>query len=356
MPVQVTIDPREGGKPGTVWFPLVYSDVSIPKATEGKSVVKTIAAALNHRDVFQRQNSYPNLGLENIIGSDGVGVVVDGTLKGERVLFQPGKGWESDTHGPEGPYGILGGQNGMSGTFAEYVLFDEHELFKCPSHLTNSEAAALPLAGLTAWRALFTKGQCKSGMNILITGIGGGVALFALQFAVAAGVSVWVTSGSDEKIERAKKLGAKGGINYKTEKWGKVLAKQLPEKLDLVIDSAGGNIITDVLPCLKVGRPIVAYGMTIAPKVTFSMAAVLANVEFRGSTMGSRAEFKQMLKFVEEQQLRPVVHKVYQKITDAEDAMIEMRDGKQFGKIVVMIDPEASPSGNELVTKAVSNL
>lgn len=182
-------------------------------------------------------------------------------------------------------------------------------------------------------------------MNILITGIGGGVALFALQFAVAAGANVWVTSGSEEKINKAKALGAKGGINYKTEKWGKALAKELPGKLDLVIDSAGGNIIADVLPIIKQGAPVVAYGMTSAPKITFSMSGILANLEYRGSTMGSKSEFKQMLQFVNEHKIRPVVHKVYTGLDKAEEAFVEMRDGKQFGKLVVIVDPTAAATG-----------
>lgn len=355
---QVTIDSSAGGKPGSAWFPLIHMEVPVPSLSQGQVLVKITAGALNHRDVFQRQNAYPNLSPDSPIGADGVGFVVDGKSKfrDKRVLLMPGQGWESSPLAPESQYTILGGQVGMSGSFTEFTAFDENQLFECPPHLTNAEAAALPLAGLTAFRALFTKGGCKSNMNVLITGIGGGVALFALQFAVAIGANVWVTSGSEEKLQKAKELGAKGGINYKTEKWGKVLAKELPAKLDLVIDSAGGNIVADVLPCLKQGCPIVAYGMTVAPKITFSMAAILANVEYRGSTMGSKAEFKEMLKLVEENRIRPVIHKVYKGLSEAEDAFLEMRDGKQFGKIVVMVDPSASASGTETVSGALSKM
>jgi NADPH:quinone reductase-like Zn-dependent oxidoreductase len=149
---------------------------------------------------------------------------------------------------------------------------------------------------------------------------------------------VWVTSGSEEKLERAISLGAKGGINYKTEKWGKALAKQLGgAKFDLVIDSAGGNIVADVLPVIQQGAPIVSYGMTVAPKITFSMNAILMNIEYRGSTMGSKREFKEMIDFVAKHQIKPIVHKVYQGLEQAEDAFVEMRDGHQFGKIVVQV-------------------
>lgn len=344
---RVIIDSSAGGKPGTTWFPLVQEDKPVPQPGPGEYLVRVIAGALNHRDVFQRQNAYPNMSSESPVGADGVGIVTKGgasQLQGQRVLFVPNRGWETDPVAPEGDHGILGGQKGMIGTFTEYTNVEEDWIVKCPEHLSDVEAAALPLAGLTAYRALFTKGQCKKAMNILITGIGGGVALFALQFAVAAGANVWVTSGSDEKLAAAKKLGAKGGINYKTEKWGKALAKDLPGKLDLVIDSAGGNIVSDVLPCLKQGVPIVAYGMTTAPKITFTMAAILANVEYKGSTMGSKSEFKEMIAFVSQHKIKPVVHKVYTGLESADDAFVEMRDGKQFGKIVVLVDKSAADS------------
>lgn len=348
---QVTIDSSAGGKPGTTWFPLTTSDLPIPEASGTDLLVKVTAGALNHRDVFQRQNAYPNLSSASPVGADGVGVVQGtGKLGGKKIVFVPGDGWESDPAAPEGKYGILGGQKGMIGTFTEYTTVRADQVCECPVHLTDTEAAALPLAGLTAFRALFTKGQCRKGMNVLITGIGGGVALFALQFAVAAGANVWVTSGSVDKLERAKALGAKGGINYKTEKWGKALAKDLPGKIDLVIDSAGGNIVADVLPIIKPGAPIVAYGMTTAPKITFSMAAILANVEYRGSTMGSKAEFKKMLQFVADHKIRPVVHKVYTGLSQAEEAFVEMRDGKQFGKLVVVVDP----TGTDLSSASTS--
>lgn len=125
-----------------------------------------------------------------------------------------------------------------------------------PGHLSPEEAAALPLTGLTAWRALVTKsGNFKPGRNLLVTGIGGGVALNVLQFAVAGGCRVWVTSGSAEKIERAKAMGAEGGVSYKSEEWGKELIKMLPKDrpyIDAVIDGAGGDIVSKAVRSLKV--------------------------------------------------------------------------------------------------------
>ncbi len=217
----------------------------------------------------------------------------------------------------------------------------DDEVVECPAHLATAEAAALPLAGLTAFRATFTKAKVGPGTNLLITGIGGGVALFCLQFAVAIGANVWVTSGTQEKIDRAVKLGAKGGISYKVDKWGKQLYQELKMKFDVVIDSAGGNIVSDVLPLLKNGGVIVAYGMTVAPKIVFTMQAVLANIEYLGSTMGSKNEFGNMVRFVAEHKIRPVVHKSYNGLQRAEEAFDEMKNGTQFGKLVILLTEES---------------
>ncbi|KAF3937340.1 Zeta-crystallin [Dactylella cylindrospora] len=225
------------GKPGQVYYPLKLVNLPKPTIQPGEVLVKILAAALNHREVFIRQHLYPGINFETPLGADGVGVVVEASSpelekqwKGKRVIITPGRGWESSEEGPEGKYAIVGGTVGVShGTLQEYVALSATELEESPAGLSIPEAAALPLAGLTAFRATFTKARVKAGQNVLITGIGGGVALFALQFAVAAGATVFVTSGSDEKIARAKELGAKEGVNYKREDWSKQLKGLLPK-------------------------------------------------------------------------------------------------------------------------------
>lgn len=225
------------------------------------------AAALNHRDVFIRQKLYPRIGVGVPLLADGVGVVVaagsaelDAAWKGKRVILTPGRGWESSVEGPDsvtGQYAILGGTRDCSiGTLQEYVVVDAKEVEEAPDHLDDAQAAALPLAGLTSYRALFAKsGNAKPGHNILVTGIGGGVALCTLQLAVAAGCNVFVTSGSEDKLCRAKELGASGGVLYTEEQWEKTLLRQLPSKrksLDAVIDGAGGDIVERASKILKV--------------------------------------------------------------------------------------------------------
>lgn len=202
---------------------------------------------------------------------------LDSKWRGKRVVLVPGVGWDSNPLAPEarGHYKILGGVKGAPcGTLSEYVAVEEKQVVLCPGYLSQSEAAAFPLAGLTAYRALFTKGGVKSGSKILITGIGGGVGLAALLLAVSAGAEVYVTSSSEQKIERAKKLGAKDGILYTVENWSRELKKRSGE-LDVVLDSAGGDIVSQATPLLKQGGTIVTYGMTLGPKTYFTMQAVL---------------------------------------------------------------------------------
>lgn len=196
--------------------------------------------------------------------ADGTGIVIaTGRFAKQwlhkRVILNPGSGWKSDPEGPESAkgYSILGGTKfNPIGTLQEEVTIDASELEEAPAHLSAVEAAALPLTGLTAWRATVTKsGNALPGRNILVTGIGGGVAIQALLFAVAKGCNVYVTSGNADKITKAKELGAKGGVNYKSDGWEKELLKQLPSarnKFDAIIDGAGGDIVQKATKLLKV--------------------------------------------------------------------------------------------------------
>ena len=224
---------------------------------------------------------------------------------------------------------------------------DEDDVVPAPEHLSAVEGAALPLVGVTGWRALVTKGGVKRGDNVLVTGIGGGVALQVLQFAVAMGVRVWVTSGDGGKIEKAKGLGAEGGVSYRDKDWDKQLAGMLPEErpyLDAVVDGAGGDVVAKTVKLLRPGGVISSYGMTVGPKMDWLMQATLRHVELRGTTMGSKAEFKAMVDFVREHKIRPVVSRVVKGLDNIEgiDGLFDdMKAGRQFGKLVIQIDAEA---------------
>lgn len=180
----------------------------------------------------------------------------------KRVVLNPGTGWAASPDGPESGkgYAILGGTKlHPLGTLQEYVCVDAAEVEEAPEHLSDVEAAALPLTALTAWRAVVTKAErhAAEGCNVLVTGIGGGVALMALAFARARGARVWVSSGEEGKLERARReLGAQGGVSYREEGWEKKLVEKLPAErkwLDVIVDGAGGDIVDKAARLLKVG-------------------------------------------------------------------------------------------------------
>jgi len=246
----------------------------------------------------------------------------------------------------------LGGTKTFSlGTLQEVLCVHEDEVEEAPKNLSPAEAAALPLTGLTGWRALMSKsGNAEKGRNILITGIGGGVALNVLQFAVALGANTYVTSGSQDKLDKAKAIGAKGGVSYKDEAWEKELKKQLPKDrlyLDAIIDGAGGNIIAKAARLLKPGGVVVQYGMTVGPKMDWSMNAVLLNLELRGSTMGSRKEFRDMVAFVKEKNIKPIVSRTVKGIDNLKDIdglFDDIKNGSQFGKLVIELGDDGTSS------------
>ncbi|KXJ95750.1 hypothetical protein Micbo1qcDRAFT_28521 [Microdochium bolleyi] len=355
MPKSLTIKKTEG-KPGVVFYPLQLKDVPKPQPGPNEVLVKIHAAALNHRDFFQRQHLYPGISFENPILADGAGTVVavgEGVSPATRALLKkqvvltPCRGWASHPDGPEDyrKFSVIGGSDAYPfGCGQEFMAVHESEVEPMPAHLGPHQAAALPLVGLTGWRAFVTKsGNAVPGRNILVTGIGGGVALQVLQFAVAKGCSVYVTSGDPAKIEKARKLGAAGGVSYRDKDWDKQLLKQLPKTrpfIDAIIDGAGGDVVTRAVRLLKPGGVVSCYGMTTGPKMPWTMSAVLRNVELKGSTMGSRAEFAEMVAFVAERKIVPVVDRVVKgldNLGEIDGLFKDMGEGKQFGKLVIEI-------------------
>ncbi|POR31439.1 Putative zinc-type alcohol dehydrogenase-like protein YogA [Tolypocladium paradoxum] len=358
MPRALTLT-KIDGKPGEVYYPLQVKEVPKPEPGPHEVLVRLSAAALNHRDLFMRRHQYPAISFTNALLADGYGVVVQTGpsvtrpgLLDKPVILTPMRGWESDPAGPEpgSIFTVIGGSRlSDAGSAQDYVVVHEDEVEPAPAHLSPAEGAALPLVGLTGWRALVTKAGCASpGNNVLITGIGGGVALQVLQFAVAFGCNVFVTSGDRAKIDRAKQLGAKGGVIYKNDGWEKDLQDMLPSDrpfLDAVIDGAGGNVVSKSVRLLKAGGVISQYGMTVSSKMDWLMQAVLANVELKGTTMGSRKEFRDMIAFVNEKKIKPIVSRTVKGLSNIEaiDGLFaEMEAGRQFGKLVIEIDGDGS--------------
>ena len=304
----------------------------------GHTVVELKAAALNRRDYWITQGMYPGIQTPVVLGSDGTGTVtqigdgVDSKWIGQNVIIQPGLNWGSEESNQSESYHILGMPS--DGTFATQVQVPVENLHQKPTSLDWNQSAALPLAGLTAYRALFSQGGLSEGMNILITGAGGGVSSFAIQFSVVIGVNVWVTSGSEAKIEKAIELGAKGGANYKSENWYQTLSKQAGA-FDLIIDSAGGAGYNALIELAAPGGRIVNYGATTGNPKNIDMFKVFwKQLRLQGTTMGSPEDFKKMIELVETKKIQPAIDKVYP-LTEINQALKSMQHSEQFGKIVI---------------------
>lgn len=315
-------------------------EVAEPSPAAGEVVVTLKTAALNHRDVWIKLGQYAGLKFPCIPGSDGAGVVsavgadVDATWIGREVIVNPSFDWGDSEHAQGRSFSILGLPR--EGTFAEKIAVPAAQLAIKPAPLSWEEAAALPLAGLTAYRALFSRAQLKPTDRVLISGIGGGVALFALQFAVASGAEVWVTSSSPEKIARAVALGAKGGFDYTTTDWAKVAAKA-PGPFDVVVDSAGGEGFAALVDVAVAGGRIVFFGVTRGDPPSLPMRKIFwRQISLLGTTMGSPADWRAMIEFVTLHRVKPVIGEVVP-LERAAEAFALMERGGQFGKIVLQI-------------------
>lgn len=315
-------------------------EIPKPTATVGKALVRIKAAGLNRRDDWIREGKYPNIRFGVTMGSDGAGIVEevgdekDQPWVGQEVVINPNIEWGPDLEVQSGKYTILGMP--IDGTFAEYVVVPIDRLHHKPFHLDFLQAAALPLGGLTAFRALFRRGELRGGQNVLISGFGGGVAQFAFLFAQAAGANVYVSSGSDEKIDKALKLGARGAYNYKKDVNYSDLWKT-KGGFDLVIDSAGGDQINNFIKMLKPRGKIVFYGATNGLPAKLDMYRMFWNqLSLLGTTMGSDHEFSEMLTFVSKHQLRPLIDSIrpFSKIVES---FPDITKSNKVGKIVFQV-------------------
>lgn len=305
----------------------------------GEVLIKIKAAALNHRDEWCRKGLYPNLKDGVILGSDGAGIVVevgagvDPTLIGQEVLINPAKNWGGNEKAQSKEFEILGMPS--HGTLAEYIAVPADRLHPKPNQLSWEEAAALPLAGLTAYRALVVKGQVNAGDQVLVTGIGGGVAQYAAQFALALGAKVFVSSSTPEKIFQAIAQGASAGFNYTHMNWS-TQALQQTGGMDLVIDGAAGDTLTHLMDVCNPGARLVFYGATRGNPGQLEARKLFWNqLQLIGTTMGTDADFLQMLQLVKEHQLKPILDQVFP-FEQAVEAFDRMKEGRQFGKIVLV--------------------
>ncbi len=317
---------------------LKIQDSPMPNLSGGQVLVHLKASALNHRELWIAQGLYPGMKLPCILGADGAGVVeavaadMEPECIGQEVIIYPAYDWGSSESAPTRDFRVLGMPD--PGTMAEYIAVDLDMLVPKPSYMSWTQAASLPVAYLTAWRALMTHGQMSTSMRILITGIGGGVARAGLSLARAAGAEVWVTSSSQDKIENAISLGAAGGVNYKDDSWPQDLVAQ-SGRIDLVLDSSPLAELDRYLKFLNYGGKIVAYGSTANRLTTLNISKFfLRQIQFIGTAMGSPREFRQLIDFLELHEIDIPIDRVFP-LNQAVEAMQYLATGQQEGKVVL---------------------
>ena len=322
-------------------YKLETKDVDRPILSHTDVLIKLKASALNHHELWSLKEKELKSDSDIIMGSDGAGIIeevgagVNHLKKGDEVIINPSINWGINNRVHEENYEILGFPK--QGTFAEYISIDSQYVYHKPGHLSFQESAAIPLAGLTAYRALFTRGEFENNNKVLITGIGGGAALFALSFAVASGAEVYVTSGNDNKISKAIELGAQGGVNYKDSNWSAELLDKV-KGFDVIIDSAAGRGFTELIELANPGGRIVLFGRTSGNILNLNPKTIFwKQLSIHGTTMGRNVEFKKMVGLISSRKIHPVIDSIYspQEVNQAFD---KMNKAEQFGKIVINID------------------
>jgi zinc-binding alcohol dehydrogenase/oxidoreductase len=309
-----------------------FEEAPDPVAGDGEVVVELRAAALNRRDLLVRNPPNPVYDFPKpfVAGHDGAGVRRD---TGEEVVVYPTVGWGPGDDVPSGGK-FIGGP--LDGTFAELIAVPEENVFPKPARLSWEETAALPVAGMTAWRALFPVGGLEAGQTVLVLGAGSGVSTFAVALAAQAGARVLVTSSSEEKIDRARELGAEGGVLYTQDDWAAAVREVAPDGVDLVVDSVG-TTWPESLRSLRKGGRLVVFGGTGGPKVELDVRFVYLNwLSILGTTLGSPTEFGRFLETVQQASWKPVIDRVLP-LAEAEEAHELLKSGAHQGKIVLSI-------------------
>ena len=325
-------------------------DLPVPEPSHETDVrVRIRAAAINHLDLFVI-GGLPNVHISPpwVLGSDGMGVVdsvgsaVTSVSPGNTVLINPGISDRTCHYCLTGDqplclnYAILGEQR--PGTLAEFIVVPEVNVARIPATSDEAEAAAFTLATLTAWRMLVTRADLQPGEHVLIWGIGGGVALACLQIAKLIGAHVTVTSSSDDKLARARDLGADDTINYVGLDVGREMRRRTQKRgVNVVVDTVGEATWSQSLGALgKKGR-LVTCGGTSGPMVTTDVRRLFWNQwSILGSTMGSESEFQAIVAHFNAGRLRPPVDSVYP-LAEGREAFERMQNGEQFGKLVVRV-------------------
>jgi NADPH:quinone reductase-like Zn-dependent oxidoreductase len=327
---------------------LRHEDAEEPRIAAPKEViVKLEAAAMNHIDIWVRIGATGmQIPMPHILGADGAGVVVDvgsdvkNIRTGDKVCLYSFSGCGqcefclSDRDFMCIRVKSLGER--LDGTYAEYVKVTAANCFPIPSYMSFDEGAAFPLVFLTVWRMLVANAGLQPGESLLIIGIGGGVASAALQLAKRIGARVIVTSGSDEKIERAKALGADHGINHRRQNFAEEVRNLTDNRgVDVVLDSVAGEVWQKSLASLTHGGRLVTCGATAGGEPTDDLHTMISKeLKIYGSTLGSREDFRQLLSFLEICKIHPIIDQKFP-LKEAAAAQQRMEEARQFGKILL---------------------
>ena len=319
---------------------LRVEEIPTPEPAAGEIRVRVRAAALNRRDAFITRGLYPGIALPCTPGSDGCGVVdalgagVEGPRVGTEVVIDPMLDWGPDRRIWAEGSGILGMPH--PGTLAQFLCVPARNVHAKPAHLDIAHAAALPLAGLTAYRALITRARLRAGETVLIPGIGSGVQSFALLLAKAVGARAVVTSSSDEKLARARALGADVTVNYASDpQWFKSLKSG--ETIDVAIDGSGGETFARVLDLVRPGGRVAIYGGTGGDAKIRPFSIFWKQLDVLGSSMGSPEDFRDLLALVSEKRIEPIVGALYP-LAQVVAAVERLESGANFGKVVVTLE------------------
>ena len=316
---------------------LVPAELPDPEPGPGEVCVDLVAAALNRRDWWIRRGGKAKLPV--VLGSDGAGVVtvlgagVEGVAVGDEVVIYPASGWGESDEAPAPRFEILGVPD--QGTYAERIVVRVDSVRPRPPGWSWAETAAMPVAGLTAWRAVVTHGRVGPGTTVLVPGAGGGAAVFCVQIAAALGARVLVTTSTPEKLERLLALGAAGGAIYREPGW----PERIGPAVDVVVDSVGGEEVWEgALRCLRRGGRLVNFADTGGDHGRVLLSRLfLEHQRIIGTTCGSPREFDALLAHCGEASWRPVIDSVFP-LRDAAAAHERLDAPDRFGKVVLAID------------------
>lgn len=323
---------------------LALAEREIPQPKFNEVLVKIYAFSLNYRDLMLVHGDYnPRAKFPAIPFSDGAGEITaigKGVTKwkvGDRVCPIFMQGWGEGELTAEKLKTTLGGGGEWDGVLREFGAFSENSVVKIPGHLSYEEAATLPCAGVTAWNALTVSGQLKAGDTVLTQGTGG-VSIFAIQFAKLFGAKVIATSSSDEKLTKARDLGADETINYKTrEDWDKAVMELTGKRgVDHVVEVGGRGTMAKSVNAVRAGGHVAVIGVLTTSGDFNPISILMKAVRMQGIFVGSRKMFEDMNSAIEINKLKPVIDKVFE-FEEVRDALKYIESGEHFGKIVVRI-------------------